>query len=182
MLYLEYGDGGTTRQMFANRLEFNADGTIRQLIPDRYGVGYLAAPQETRPNLALGAKVKASSERKDREVKPAYRVRSYKAHQAIDGSNGTYWQAADNDQMPTLVMDLGEVKQVAECRFFPLHPSEGHRWHMECSADGQTWTTCAQQKETAVRSPHVAKVNAKVRWLRLMIDGGAPGVWEWKVF
>ncbi|MCR5579200.1 MAG: family 43 glycosylhydrolase [Prevotella sp.] len=182
MLYLEYGDGGTTRQMYANRLEFNDDGTIRQLIPDRYGVGYLAKSQENRKNLALDAKIKASSERKDREVKAAFRVRSYKARQAVDGSNGTYWQAADNDLMPTLVMDLGKVMPVAECQFFPLHPSEGHRWHMECSADGQTWTTCGRQTETAVRSPHVAKVNANVRYLRLMIDGGAPGVWEWKVF
>ena len=182
MLYLEYGDGGTTRQMFANRLEFNDDGTIRQLVPDRYGVGYLAAPQESRRNLAIGTRIKASTEAPAREVKAAFRTRSFKASQAIDGSNGTYWQAADNDQMPTLQMDLGEVRQVAECRFFPLHPSEGHRWHIECSADGQTWTTCARQTQTAARAPHVAKVGAAVRYLRLMIDGGAPGVWEWQVF
>lgn len=182
MLYLEYGDGGTTRQMYANRLEFNDDGTIRQLIPDRYGVGYLAQPQESRRNLALGARMKASTERKDREVKAAFRTRSYKASQATDGSNGTYWQAADNDQMPTLVMDLGEVRQVSECQFFPLHPSEGHRWHMECSADGQTWTTCARQEETVARSPHHVRVDGQVRYLRLMIDGGAAGVWEWRVY
>ena len=52
-LYLEYGDGGTTRQVYANRMEFNDDGTIKTLIPDMRGVGYLAASQETRPNLAL---------------------------------------------------------------------------------------------------------------------------------
>jgi beta-xylosidase len=182
MLYLEYGDGGTTRQMYANRLEFNADGTIRQLVPDRYGVGYLAAPQETRKNVALGTKVKASTERKDRDVKAAFRVRSFKASQAVDGSNGTYWQAADNDQMPTLLMDLGEVMPVTECQFYPLHPSEGHRWHIECSADGETWITCGRQTETAVRSPHVAKMNVSARYFRLIIDGGAPGIWEWRIF
>ena len=182
MLYLEYGDGGTTRQMYANRLTFNADGTIRQLIPDRYGVGYLAAPQETRRNLALGARMKASTERKDREVKAAFRVRSFKASQAVDGSNGTYWEAADNDQMPTLLMDLGEVMPVTECQFYPLHPSEGHRWHIECSADGETWTTCGRQKETAVRSPHIAKMNVQARYFRLTIDSGAPGIWEWRIF
>ena len=42
-LYLEYGDGGTTRQVYANRMEFNDDGTIKTLIPDMRGVGYLAA-------------------------------------------------------------------------------------------------------------------------------------------
>ena len=182
MLYLEYGDGGTTRQMYANRLEFNEDGTIRQLVPDRYGAGYLAEPQQTRRNLASGALVRASSERPDREVKAAFRSRSYKAAQAVDGSNGTYWQAADSDLMPTLVMDLGQVMQVEECQFYPLHPSEGHSWHLECSADGDTWTTYARQGETAVRAPHVAKIGAAVRYLRLMIDGGAPGIWEWRVF
>ena len=47
-LYLEYGDGGTTRQVYANRMEFNDDGTIKILVPDMRGVGYLAAPQEKR--------------------------------------------------------------------------------------------------------------------------------------
>ena len=46
-LYLEYGDGGTTRQVYANRMEFNDDGTIKTLVPDMRGVGYLAGSQET---------------------------------------------------------------------------------------------------------------------------------------
>ncbi len=178
MLYLEYGDGGTTRQMFANRLEFNDDGTIKRLVPDRYGV---CLNEELRMKNEEFIKVRASTERPDLEVKAAHRIRSFKATQAVDGSNGTYWQAADNDQMPTLLMDLGGVRRVEQCRFFPLHPSEGHRWHLECSADGETWTTCARQRETLARSPHVAKVGAEVRYLRLVIDGGAPGIWEWKV-
>lgn len=33
-VYLEYGDGGTTRQVYANRMEFNEDGTIKTLVPD----------------------------------------------------------------------------------------------------------------------------------------------------
>ena len=32
-VYLEYGDGGTTRQVYANRMEFNEDGTISQFEP-----------------------------------------------------------------------------------------------------------------------------------------------------
>ncbi len=182
MLYLEYGDGGTTRQMFANRLEFNDDGTIRTLVPDRKGVGYLATPQETRPNLALHATMQASSEEKERVVERVFRKRNYKASQANDGSNGTYWQAADGDAKPTLTMDLGAVRQVRETRFYPLHPSEGHSWHMEYSADGRTWTTCAQQKEVVARSPHVVRLEKPVRFLRLTIDHGYAGIWEWRVY
>lgn len=182
MLYLEYGDGGTTRQMYANWLDFNDDGTIRQLVPDRYGVGYLATPQEQRPNLALQAKFKASSERKDRQVKTVYRVRSYRASLAGDGSNGTYWQAADEDATPTLTMDLGRVQHVAETCFYPLHPTEGHRWHLAYSADGQSWTECGRQSEPVARSPHRVSIGQDLRFLRLTIDQGAPGIWEWKAY
>jgi hypothetical protein len=182
MLYLEYGDGGTTRQMYANWLDFNDDGTIRQLVPDSYGVGYLATPQEQRPNLALQAKFKASSERKDRQVKTVYRVRSYRASLAGDGSNGTYWQAADEDATPTLTMDLGRVQHVAETCFYPLHPTEGHRWHLAYSADGQSWTECGRQSEPVARSPHRVSIGQDLRFLRLTIDQGAPGIWEWKAY
>lgn len=182
MLYLEYGDGGTTRQMYANRLEFNEDGTIRQLIPDRYGVGYLATPQETRSNLALQARLKASSERKDRKVEKAFRTRSYKAALACDGSNATYWQADNNDNAPTLTMDLGKVQTIAESSFYPLHPSEGHRWHMEYSIDGTTWNECARQADVVARAPHKCDINVPLRYLRLTIDQGFPGIWEWRVF
>lgn len=65
-LYLEYGDGGTTRQVYANRIEFNEDGTIKTLVLDMRGVGCLSAPQETRRNLALQADFRASSEKAPR--------------------------------------------------------------------------------------------------------------------
>ena len=182
MLYLEYGDGGTTRQMFANRLEFNDDGTIRQLVPDRYGVGYLGTPQETRRNLATAAKMSASSVLKAREVKAAHRTRTYDARLAADGSNGTWWQSAEDDKSPMLTMDLGEEKMLSECKFFLLHPTEGHQWHLESSADGKTWKVCGRQDLPAARSPYVVPLNIRTRYLRLCIDEGAPGVWEWQVF
>ncbi len=182
MLYLEYGDGGTTRQMFANRLTFNDDGTICRLIPDRHGVGYLAAPQEKRTNLALQATMLASSVETDRHVKAAFRTRSYQASQAADGSNGTYWQASADDAHPSLTMDLGEQRQVSETMFYPLHPSEGHCWHMEYSLDGQHWTVCAQQTTLVARSPHVVRFERVARYFRLTIDQGSPGVWEWRVY
>ncbi len=182
MLYLEYGDGGTTRQMFANRLTFNADGTICPLVPDRMGVGYLATPQETRPNRALQATLQASSEEQDRPVPAAHRTRSYKASLAADDSNGTYWQASAADEHPTLTMDLGSVQRVSETQFYPIHPSEGHRWHMEYSTDGKTWNCCAQQTTPVARSPHVVHIDASIRYLRLTIDQGYPGIWEWRVY
>jgi len=68
-VYLEYGDGGTTRQVYANRMEFNEDGTIKTLVPDEKGVGYLAVSQEQRENKALKASFSASSVRSPRTSK-----------------------------------------------------------------------------------------------------------------
>jgi len=68
-LYLEYGEGGTTRQVFANKMEFADDGTIKQLIPSRKGPGYLAPSTDSRENLALNTVVTASGAKATREVK-----------------------------------------------------------------------------------------------------------------
>ena len=40
-VYLEYGEGSTTRQVFANRMHFNPDGTLQPVQVDKLGVGYL---------------------------------------------------------------------------------------------------------------------------------------------
>ena len=48
---------------YANRMEFNEDGTIKTLVPDEKGVGYLAVSQEQRENKALKASFSASSVR-----------------------------------------------------------------------------------------------------------------------
>ena len=37
-------------------------------------------------------------------------------------------------------------------------------------------------KEVKACSPHVVTVGDKVRYLRLHIDKGAAGLWEWKIY
>lgn len=199
-LYLEYGDGGTTRQVYANRMEFNEDGTIKTMKPDEWGVGYLAANQETRENLALNATFQASSVRAPRiskveiETQPnqplsdkasvvsVERAHDYQPANAADESNGTRWMAEAIDETPWIMVDLKEPMQVAECQFAFVHPTEGHAWHLEKSMDGENWQPCAGQTDIKACSPHIAKVGDKVRFLRLYIDKGAAGLWEWKIF
>lgn len=199
-VYLEYGDGGTTRQVYANRMEFNEDGTIKTLVPDEKGVGYLAVSQEQRENKALKASFSASSVRSPRtskveiETQPncpladktslvkVERTHIYHPGNAGDQSNGTRWMAETNDDHPWLMVDLGEAMQVTECQFAFVHPAEGHAWHLEKSNDGTNWQPCAEVKEVKACSPHVATVGDKVRYLRLHIDKGAAGLWEWKIY
>ena len=101
---------------------------------------------------------------------------------AGDRSNGTRWMAETNDDHPWLMVDLGEAMQVTECQFAFVHPAEGHAWHLEKSNDGTHWQPCAEVKEVKACSPHVATVGDKVRYLRLHIDKGAAGLWEWKIY
>lgn len=199
-LYLEYGDGGTTRQVYANRMEFNEDGTIRTLVPDVRGVGYLGEPQEKRTNLALQAHFYASSEKEARtstvsietqpnqpladkgSVKQFARTHSYQAAYVADESNGTRWIAADSDSSPYLTADLKEVYDIGECQFYFTRPTEGHTWRLEKSTDGKHWQTCAEQAKLEARSPHAAINIGKARYLRLHIRRGDAGLWEWKVY
>lgn len=199
-LYLEYGDGGTTRQVYANRMEFNEDGTIKTLVPDERGVGYLAASQETRENLALKATFRASSIRAPRtskveiETQPnrpladkgsvvhAERTHTYQPGHVADQSNGTRWMAGTTDKSPWIMVDLHQPVEVTECQFAFVHPAEGHAWHLEKSEDGENWQPCGRQEEVKACSPHTVRVGDKVRYLRLHIDKGAAGLWEWRIF
>lgn len=199
-LYLEYGDGGTTRQVYANRMEFNEDGTIKTLVPDMRGVGYLSAPQETRRNLALQADFRASSEKAPRtavvdietqpndplpekaSVKKYTRTHTYQAAHVGDESNGTRWMAAVTDSSPYITVDLKEMRNVGECQFYFTKPTEGHTWRLEKSVDGKHWQACAEENKLQARSPHVTKGIGEARYLRLHILRGDAGLWEWNIY
>ena len=198
-IYLEYGEGGTTRQVFANRMAFNVDGTIQPVKPDFKGVDLFPAKKKTVANPFSGAVVTASSVRKDRIVKgtiapdpdlaratkglPTLKVErtaTYLPAHTVDGSNGTRWRAETSDAAPWIQYDLGKVKRLGTLELFFVFPAYGHAWYMEKSNDGKTWTRCAAQETVAVRSPHLAKNIGKARFIRIHITKGEPGIWEIK--
>ena len=179
---------------------FYDEGTIKTLIPDMRGVGYLAASQETRPNLALQSHFYASSEKSPRtsvvnietqpnqplpekgSVKSYTRTHTYQAAHVADESNGTRWMAADTDSSPFITVDLKEIRKVGECQFYFTRPTEGHTWRLEKSIDGKHWQTCAEQGKVQVCSPHIAREIGETRYLRLHIRRGDAGLWEWKIY
>ncbi len=199
-LYLEYGDGGTTRQVHANRMEFNEDGTIKTLIPHRKGVGYLGTPRESRHNLTLEASFQASSicaprtSQVEIETLPnqplpekasvirVERTNRYHPSHAGDENNGTRWMAEEDDKQPWISVDLKEIRKVSECKVAFVHPAEGHSWHLEKSVDGKIWTPCARQETLQACSPHIIPVNDRIRYLRLYILQGTAGIWEWSIY
>lgn len=76
-----HSNRGFHRQLCIDRMEFARDGSISVVEPTHKGVGALAPLQVTSPNLALGAKVTASSYY-DQDFVPEY---------AVDDNNGTLW-------------------------------------------------------------------------------------------
>jgi beta-xylosidase len=194
-VYLEYGQGGTTRQVYADRMTFNDDGTIQPVHLTHQGIGPLGSdPQPV--NLALGATATASSEhdpwQKDVSVDTdpnnhgpkvdVHLSRSFEAKNAVDGSNGTCWQARDDDATPWWQVDLGEAKDVKRCEMAFLAPTLGQSWRLEKSSDGQNWTVCGEQKELAIRSPDVAENIGSARYLKVTLLAGKAGLWEFKVY
>lgn len=198
--YLEFGEGSTTRQVFVDKMEFNRDGTIKTIVPGFEGVGYLNNTPDKRINLALKAKVTASShkapltsskkvytnfdgaEPDEATAVMATREFTYEPKNAIDGSNGTRWMASGDDKRPWLMLDFGEQKSLATCEMSFNFPAFGHAWILEKSLDGKSWEVCAMQNEAVARSPHVACDLGEARYLRVKIIQGDPGLWEIKVY
>lgn len=194
-VYLEYGQGGTTRQVYADRIAFNDDGTIQPVHLTHRGIGPIGnTPQPI--NLALSATATASSthnpwqKQLNVETDPnnhgpkvnVHLSRTFEAKSAIDGSNSTCWRPNDNDAAPWWQIDLGNLKTINRVEMAFLEPTLGHSWTLEKSTDGQTWEPCAEQKDPAIRSPHIAENIGTTRYLRVKITSGKPGLWEFKVF
>jgi hypothetical protein len=151
-------------------------------------------------NWATTAKVTASSFRHDKKVSgkiapsedlrivnkdsatmPVTRMVSYLPGNAADESYGTRWRAEEGDKNPWILFDLGTVKKISSCEMYFVLPTLGTAWVLEKSADGAQWTTCGEQKEIAIRSPHVAGNIGSARFLRVRILKGEPGLWEMKI-
>ncbi len=198
--YLEFGEGSTTRQVFVDKMEFNPDGTIQTIIPGFKGVGYLNNTPDNRLNLAMNARVTASSFQEEKtstekvetnqnnpmpnegSVKVATRVFTYKPGNAVDGSNGTRWKASGDDRTPWFTLDFEEVKMIESCEMSFTFPALGHAWILEKSMDRRNWDVCGIQAEKIARSPHIVTGIGEARYLRVKIIKGDPGLWEIKVY
>ena len=197
-VYLEYGIGGTSRQIYANRMEFNADGTIKPLKPDRNGVGALAQVDHPVPMDLRQAKVTASSSHEPLFVQPRRwrnnselcyhlpdslpgRTHTFTPGNATDNSNFTEWWATPDDAQKWFQIDLGTAKMLDRCEIFFAHPTLGHAFTVEKSLNGKRWEIVKVEK-LAIRSPHIAGKIGMTRLLRIRITDGIPAIWEIKLY
>lgn len=181
-VYLEFGIGGTNRQVWADELHFNEDGSIQPVKLTTTGVGVLSK-SKVKPNLALGKKATASSSAPDFKVRPIkdplmYRVENYDPTNALDACNGTRWLAAPGDSTASFTLDLGAVTKIKQTDLYFDIPTAGHAYRLEYSEDGTTWFRCGGHADLRIQSPHTDKPGVKARFLKVSILKGSPGIWE----
>ena len=186
-VYLEYGRGGTTRQIYADKMNFNADGTIQPIKLTKAGVGALRPIAESSPNLALGCQATASSTHKNYRVRPRVdqtldRVETYAPANALDASNGTRWLADPADTAPWFQVDLGAPCDIRRAEAYFVKPAAGHAYRLEWSLDGKTWQPYGGHDGVILRSPHRDEKSVRARYLKLTILKGEPGLWEFRVY
>ncbi len=184
-VHLEYGRGSTNRQIFAQKMAFNEDGTIKPITLTSQGVGALRQVPSRRANLALAGTATASSVRSNWKIKsdPSLnRTETFAPDLATDDSNGSRWMAAAGDATPWWQIDLGAARDIVGTEAYFVKPAAGHAYKIEASLDGKTWTPYGGHAEVALRSPHVDEKRARVRYLRLTILRGEPGLWEFRVY
>lgn len=191
LAFLEFGRNSTNRQTYVNLMEFNDDGTIRQVAVTLNGVG--AVRPSGSDQLASDAVRKpirpvfmsASSTRAPHAIRYFNDDRCRRTEQfwpafAADDANGSRWMAADGDKESTLVADFGRPTHITTSRLCFVRPTQGHAYVLECSTDGLSWERCGGHDDVQQRSPHTDSINRDVRYLRVRITAGIPGVWEWQ--
>jgi hypothetical protein len=186
-VYLEYGRSGSTRQIYADKLDFNPDGTIRPVKLTKAGVGALRPAPSPAKNLALGAAATSSSTLDEIRVKPRNfpaldRTEDFVPANAVDGSNGSRWLARDGDANPWFQVDLGRVRPIQRTEAYFVKPTAGHAYRLEISTDGRRWLAHGGHETLIRQSPHVDSAPARARFVRLTILKGTPGLWEFRVF
>ena len=192
--FLEFGRRSTNRQTYVNRLEFDDDGTIRQVQVTLDGVGALrrlSGHRELKPVAVVASSIRDSLKIRHNKDNRCQRTEYFDVAFAIDGANGSRWMAQDasgqvdelseNSNTSWLMVDLGRPMVVYASELYFVRPTAGHAYMLEGSADGKEWEPCGGHTDVQKRSPHQDLIQKTYRYLRVTITEGVQGIWEWRI-
>ncbi len=171
--------GGVFRQTCADKMEFNADGTIKKVVPTQTGIGPLRPLKEQGIDIARGKYAQATS------VKNGF----YCAEYALDHNFASKWRAADNTYPQTLTVDLGGTFDISRIETSFEYPTLSYKYAIETSLDGKNWDIYVDKTAafpTAV-SPHRDAGEARAAFVRIIVEGcqrpeNGAGIYTFKVF
>jgi len=167
---------GMHRQLAADRLLFDSDGSILPVKASHKGVGCLQPNANPYPNLAYCKPVIASS---------AYK--GFPARYAVDDNNATLWRPAKLEDN-WITIDLGKVNFIQRIYIQFEYATFYYQYITETSIDGKHWTVFADKRNNHLAgSPMVDYGRAKARYIKLAVTGcqkrGYSGsIWNIKVF
>lgn len=124
----DYNISAKLRQVCADELTFNPDGSIQHVIATNKGRWPVLKSHE-RKNLAFEAKVQSSSDLST----------CCKASYVNDENNGTLW-IGGKSAMEWITLDLEEKQSISEVDVYPEFPIYAYKYKIEFSDNGKTWT------------------------------------------
>ena len=173
---------GFHRQVCIDKVEFDANGDIKKIVPTHNGLIPESFVKQAKKNhidnLAFGAKVTASSYY-DEWFKPEY---------AVDDNNATLWRARQCHGDEWISIDLGEVKKFNQVWTQFEYTTFFYQYKIETSVDGTNWTLYADKTDnTRQGSPMIDQGECKARYIRITItdtqkNGHFPAIWNVKVY
>jgi hypothetical protein len=183
--FLEFSRGGTNRQTYVNKLEFNGDGTIKPVDLTLNGVGVLKRVKHNKKKFVANST--ASTIRPDMKIKPITdetldRTESFVPDFAFDGANGSRWMPMPEDSTCWLVADFGKPTKIKRSQLYFVRPTAGHAYVLEYSSDNKNWIKCGGHLEERLQSPHTDDLKISARYLRVRIIKGVKGIWEWNIY
>ncbi len=172
-----HSNRGFHRQVCADRMIFEPDGSIRKITPTHDGIGALASPVVKSGNLAFGKRVRVSSFYNE-DFRPEY---------AVDDNNGTLWRPRSMGQ-EWIEIDLGRTKQIRTIRTQFEYATQFYQYLIETSTDGKRWEIFADKRHNRLAgSPMTDFGETKARFVRLTFTGGQKNgfggaVWNIKIY
>lgn len=173
---------GFNRQLCIDKIEFEANGDIKPIVPTHTGLlpSSLAkkAKKNAIQNLAYQTKVTASS----------VLGNDFKAEYAVDDNNGTLWRPANNQGEAWLQIDLGKPTQFNQVWLQFEYATFFYQYKVETSIDGQNWSLFADKTQnTDAGSPMIEKGDTKARYIKVTItdtqkNGHFGALWNVKVY
>lgn len=171
-----HSTGGEFRQVCVDKLVFTDDQTIAKVVPTNKGIGSLDTTIIMPINLAYNAKVSASSYYHLISKKTNYSTTDYNykfaAKNAVDNNNGTLWRANGADLPQSLVVDLGQSKNIKRVLTQFEYPTYYYQYKIEVSEDSANWQVFSDK--TANRrsgSPMIDDNDLSARFVKLTVTG-----------
>ena len=164
------------RQIAADELLFNPDGSIKRVVTTHKGVSALKE-EPKRKNLAFESNI-TSSHNLDSTVT--------QANHAVDENNSTLWIGGKYEE-EWLQLDFGTVKSFTEIQVFPEFPIKSYQYKIELSDDKKNWKL-ADDKWDNIRigSPMVTQKNMTARYIKITLRNNSQnpraGIWEVKIY